>query len=167
MRSCDLFRETTKMSVRLAFIGLVLPLCSQAAEPNAWFYQSSNLLMQQELSTCYDYKAAGNAKFFNYCLSSKLNAFDYIKKKIDDRSINRMIGETVCVEQIGVKFELGARCMAAAVELCRQDDQGNIIDLTSCFRIMGNGNWLANPTALRLDFTKPNRKEEDIKQYIQ
>ena len=146
-----------------------LLMCSFAAsaEKNAWFDKSSKLLLSKELNTCHDYRNAGNISAFNDCVTSKLNAYDLIKKKMEDPATSPLIGESVCVDKIRSGFEYGARCITAAADICKQDSTGNIANVLGCLRTFSNPSWQANPSALKLDFTKPIRKEEEIGKYVQ
>lgn len=103
---------------------------------------------------------------FNDCVTSKLNAYDLIKQKMDDPATSPFIGESVCVDKIRSSFEYGARCMTTAIEICKQDSAGNIVNVLGCLRTFSAPGWQANPSAIKLDFTKPIRKEEEIGSYI-
>lgn len=137
------------------------------AEKNAWFYKSSRLLLSKELNTCHDFRNAGNIARFNECVTSKLNAYDSVKLKMDDPSVSPLIGESVCVDKIRSSFENGARCMVAAIDICKQDSSGNIGNVLGCLRTFSTPNWQSNPSAMQLDFSQPPRKEDEIKRYIQ
>ena len=137
------------------------------AEKNAWFYKSTKLLISKELNTCHDFRNTGNIPRFNECVTSKLNAYDAIKLKMDDPVVSPLIGESVCVDKIRSGFENGARCMVAAIDICKQDSSGNIANVLGCLRTFSTPNWQANPSAMKLDFIKPVRKEEEIKSYLQ
>lgn len=142
--------------------------CSVAsAEKNTWFYRSSKLLLSKELNTCHDYRNAGNIPAFKDCVTSKLNAYDLIKQKMDDPAISPLIGESVCVDKIRTGFEYGARCMTAAVDICKQDSAGNIANALGCLRTFSAPNWQANASAMKLDFTRPVRSEDEMGKYIQ
>lgn len=144
-------------------------ICAFAAhaEKNAWFNKSSKLLISKELNTCHDFRNAGNIPRFNECVTSKLNAYDAIKLKMDDPAVSPLIGESVCVDKIRSGFENGARCMVAAIDICRQDSSGNIANALGCLRTFSTPNWQANPAAMKLDFTKPIRNETEIGKYVQ
>ncbi|KQT37907.1 hypothetical protein ASG24_02675 [Methylophilus sp. Leaf414] len=155
--------------MKTLILALTLMTCVLAAhaEKNAWFYKSSRLLLSKELNTCHDFRNAGNIPRFNECVTSKLNAYDSIKLKMDDPSVSPLIGESVCVDKIRAGFENGARCMVAAIDICKQDSSGNIPNALTCLRAFSTPNWQANPSAMKLDFTRPVRKEDEIKGYIQ
>lgn len=148
---------------------LVLLICAlpAAAEKNAWFNKSSKLLLAKEMNTCQAHKNAGNNALFNECVTSKLNAYDVINQKMNDPAVSPLIGESVCVDKIRFNFEYGARCMASASEICKQDSAGNIPNALGCLRTFSNPGWLANPAAMKLDLTRPARKEEEISKYLQ
>ena len=150
----------------IAIIILLITVTAHA-EKNAWFAKSSKLLFSKELNTCHDHKVAGNIPRFNECVTSKLNAYDAIKLKMDDPVVSPLIGESVCVDKSRSGFENGARCMVAAIDICKQDSSGNIANVLGCLRTFSTPNWQANPSAMKLDFTKPVRKEEEIKSYLQ
>lgn len=155
--------------MKFLILTFTLLMCSFAAsaEKNAWFYKSSKLLLSKELNTCHDYRNAGNISAFNDCVTSKLNAYDLIKQKMDDRVTSPLIGESVCVDKIRLSFEYGARCMIAAAEICKQDSAGNIANVLGCLRTFSAPNWQANPSAMKLDFTNPVRTEGEIGKYVQ
>lgn len=138
-----------------------------SAEKNTWFYKSSKLLLSKELNTCHDYRNVGNIPAFKDCVTSKLNAYDLIKQKMDDPANSPLIGESVCVDKIRSSFEYGARCMVAATEICKQDSAGNIANALGCLRTFSSPNWQANPLAMKLDFTKPIRSDNEIGRYVQ
>lgn len=155
----------------MKFLMLALTLftcaCNASAEKSAWFAKSSKLLLSKELNTCHDYRNAGNIAAFKDCVTSKLNAYDLIKHKMDDPATSPLIGESVCVDKIRSSFEYGARCMAAAADICKQDSAGNIANALGCLRTFSNPAWQSNPSAMKLDFTTPIRKESEIGKYIQ
>lgn len=155
--------------MKFLILALTLLICSYAAnaEKNAWFYKSSKLLLSKELNTCHDYRNAGNIPASKDCVSSKLNAYDLIRQKMDDPSISPLIGESVCVDKIRSGFEYGARCMIAATEICKQDSAGNIVNVLGCLRSFSNPGWQSNLSAMKLDFSKPIRSEEEIGKYVQ
>lgn len=130
------------------------------------FYSVARPAIMQNLQTCKDYKIAGNQKLYLYCITSKLNSLEYIDRQIQSAKVNKQITNVICLEHMIQNFEYGARCIAAATEICKQDSSGEFIDKQSCYRVMGNFNWMANPSAQSLDFSKPARKEDDIKQYV-
>jgi hypothetical protein len=153
-------------SLILAFT-LLTYACSAGAEKSTWFAKSSRLLLSKEMNSCHDYRNAGNIPAFKDCVTSKLNAYDLIKQKMDDPATSPLIGESVCVDKIRSSFEYGARCMTAAVDICKQDSAGNIANPLACLRTFSSPVWQSNPSAMKLDFTAPVRKEDEIGKYIQ
>jgi hypothetical protein len=155
------------MKFLILALSLLIYACSASAEKSAWFAKSSKLLLSKELNTCHDYRNAGNIPAFKDCVTSKLNAYDLIKQKMDDKTTSPLIGDSVCVDKIRSSFEYGARCMTAAVDICKQDSAGNIVNALGCLRTFSNPAWQSNPSAMKLDFTTPIRKEDEIGKYIQ
>lgn len=137
------------------------------AEKNAWFSKSSKLLLSKELNTCHDYKVAGNLPLYNDCVTAKLNAYDVIRQKMDDPAVSPFIGESVCVDKIRANFEYGARCMAAAMDICKQGSAGSVANPLGCLRTFSAPNWQSNPSAMKLDFSQPARREQEIRNYVQ
>lgn len=157
----------TIMKLFILTLTLLLYTITAHAEKNAWFHKSSKLLFSKELNTCNSHKNAGNIPLFKECVTSKLNAYDLIRQQMNDPAVSPLIGESVCVDKIRFNFEYGARCMSAAPEICKQDSAGNIANVLGCLRTFSNPNWLANPSAMKLDFTRPIRSEEEVGKYIQ
>ncbi|MGP1717877.1 MAG: hypothetical protein ACTS9Y_11930 [Methylophilus sp.] len=162
-------RKTFKHMMKPLILALTFLIysCVASAEKNTWFYKSSKLLLFKELNTCHDYRNAGNIPAFKDCVTSKLNAYDLIKQKMDDPATSPLIGESVCVDKIRAGFEYGARCMTAAAEICKQDSAGNIANALGCLRTFSAPNWQTNPSAMKLDFTKPIRNEDEMRKYVQ
>lgn len=145
---------------------ILLFTVSAHAEKNVWFSKSSKLLLSKELNTCQNHKKVGNLKLAGDCITSKLNAYDWLKQKADDPALSPFIGESVCVDKIRLGFEYGARCMAVAADLCIQDPSGNIANPLACLRTFSGSNWQNHPAAQKLDFTRPNRSEEEVVRYM-
>ncbi|HSH87053.1 MAG TPA: hypothetical protein VK958_07380 [Methylophilus sp.] len=150
----------------LAIIILLITVTAHA-EKNAWFAKSSKLLFSKELNTCHDHKVAGNLPLFNDCVTSKLNAYDVIKQKMDDPAVSPFFGDSVCVDKIRASFELGARCMAAALDICKQGSGMSVTNPLGCLRTFSGSTWQAHPSAMKLDFTQPARSEKEINHYVQ
>lgn len=133
----------------------------------SWFAISSPILIKDKIRKCTDYKASGNESIFKACLTSTLNAYDFLIKKTEDENAHEVFW-SMCSSEIQYDFDLGARCMTAAIDICKlTPNKQLLVDQQSCYRIFNEHTWVANPAAHKLDFRKPIRKEEEISKYVQ
>lgn len=104
---------------------------------------------------------------YQLCVTSTLNAYDYLIDRTKDENVHEAFW-AMCADTIQYEFELGSRCMAAAMDICKLSDNKNmILEPLSCYRIFDEHTWVASPAAHKLNFTKPVRKEEEISKYVQ
>lgn len=118
-----------------------------------WFLEfNHDPLIQKQVAECIEFEKAGNRQVAKSCEDMRGRAFDYLRAQAKTSRLPIEIWMQ-CSEYWTVDYVFGARCMAAAEDICKVDDRGEPVDLLGCIRVMSGSAWMANPKAQALEFS--------------
>jgi len=114
---------------------------------------SPKLILKQQLDKCQDLGIAGDLAAQKRCEKITNNAYVYLREAAYTSELSAEPW-AICGRRWRFDMELGARCIAAATEICKMDANGRLANYPTCMRIMGDGGWAANPSARALNFNQ-------------
>lgn len=113
---------------------------------------SKDVMLREQRQQCEDMgSAAGDQKGAARCVNYLERAYSYMRRQAYEVAIPA-VGWSICTDKAIYDIDLGARCIAAAKEICKADENGTARDSNQCLRIMSSGAWIANPAARALRF---------------
>ncbi|MCB4360913.1 hypothetical protein [Quatrionicoccus australiensis] len=111
-----------------------------------------DVMLKEQRQQCEDMGiAAGDQKGAARCLNYLERAYSYMRRQAYEVAIPA-VGWSICMDKAAYDIDLGARCIAAAKEICKADENGTAMDYSQCVRIMTNGAWVTTPAARALRF---------------
>lgn len=118
-----------------------------------WFLEfNHDPLIQKQVAECIEFEKAGNRQVAKSCEDMRGRAFDHLRAQAKTSRLPIEIWMQ-CGEYWTVDYVFGARCMAAAEDICKVDASGEPVDLLGCIRVMSGSAWMANPKAQALEFS--------------
>lgn len=133
-----------------------MPPSAKTPEPKPYsatfLAMNKDLMLRAQRQQCQDMGiAAGNPKGAAQCTERLERAYAFMHRMAYSVAIPMPAWQT-CAEKAFYDIDLGARCIAAAKEICKADENGTAMDYGQCLRIMTSGAWIANPSARALRF---------------
>jgi hypothetical protein len=126
-----------------------------------YFFLFRDRFLFSQLDECANLGIAGNEELAVGCKTELLNAHDFLTqlalgRGLGNPSLVQWIG---CSSQLESNLEMGARCIVAARDMvpCRANlsNPNGVNDYAQCMSILTDGDWTANPKALRIRFDAP------------
>lgn len=106
----------------------------------------------REMANCRDMGiASGDIAKQQRCEDASTNAGAYLVNMAYSSPLPDTVW-SMCASRWTISLDLGARCIAAATEICPVTPEGEAVDFPTCYRIMQGAAWTANPTAHALNF---------------
>lgn len=125
-----------------------------------WFLEfNHDPLIQKQVAECIQFEKAGNRHVAKACEEMRGRAFDYLRAQAKTSRLPVEIWMQ-CGEYWTIDYVLGARCMAAAEDICKVDGKGELIDRLGCTSVMNSSAWVVNPKAQSLDLRGSLATEE-------
>ena len=146
-----------KTTIKLAIIAICFGAVTSAYADqtqnggSVFLAQDSEKYLNAQLKDCSDLAAAGSTRGANICATRTSNAYNFLASKASNSKLPAPVWRA-CVNSWKTDMELGARCVAAAEDICKLDETGKITDYNSCIQVMGTGKWVTNQSAAELKF---------------
>lgn len=119
----------------------------------AWYIYQIDFDARFQFPRCDEYAQAGNLDTANLCRTYLKNAADYLHAKASNGSIT-FESWILCQGVMETDVELGARCITAVLNTCPSQPMSRD-DYVKCANMVEHGNFILNPQAQRLDFSRP------------
>lgn len=110
--------------------------------------------LQQQIDACKDVGlASGDANEQKRCEGRAQMAYQYLKAQAYQSNLPMFVWQ-MCGGLWADDMPMGARCIAAAKDICKVGADGRLQDEPSCSRIMEGSLWTTNPSARALNFDR-------------
>ena len=114
----------------------------------------SQFHLQKELIGCKDLGIASrDPNRQQRCEKASQKANDYLVQTAKTSPLPYAVW-SMCARNWSISLDMGARCIAAATDICKLSEDGKLEDLQTCYRIMSGPDWTANPHAKALNFDR-------------